>query len=251
MNNIKAKQIKHKFNLDLERLNVHTHHGCNLRCHGCSHHSDVVSPSSYVEDETQLLKDLDYITNHLKIHHVSVLGGEPLLNPKFTKQVCELLIYKNQFTKLVTNGTLILKNKDWIIDLLKKGMLLKISVHLMPTRDRNSIKILNEINNFIDEAQKYNITCDAESSYSQNNLIGGHIVMEDSWRTPWDTFFKYEPSPHRIPTTYIQKNKDNAIGILLTVLGLKKNIQIPKKNTDTHAAKVFKGDKPVIVGSSV
>lgn len=192
MNNVKAKQRLQKYNVDLERLNVHTHHGCNLRCHGCSHHSDVVSPSSFVEDEIQILKDLDYITDRLKIHQISVLGGEPLLNPKFTKQVCELLVSKNQFTKLITNGTLLMRNKDWIIDLLNRGMLLKISIHLMPTRDRNAVKILDEINNFIDEAQKHNITCDALSLYSQDNKIGGHIVMEDSWRIPWDTFFKHE-----------------------------------------------------------
>ena len=67
-------------------LSVHSHNGCNMACRGCNHHSSVLSPGSSLSIDS-LLRDLEIILPRIYVwSHVSVLGGEALIEPR-TKEV--------------------------------------------------------------------------------------------------------------------------------------------------------------------
>ena len=150
-----AKKILEQYGGELERLNVHSHQGCNLYCSGCNHHSEILDPSESI-DIDQTIKDLDHILSLVKIRFINILGGEPLLNPKGTREICEFLIDKNQKVKLTTNGIYLSNNEDWIFPLIKKGMILKISVHLSKN-DKGHSKLHQNILNFSEKALKQKI----------------------------------------------------------------------------------------------
>ena len=70
-------------------VNVHAHNGCNLACKGCNHNSSVLAVGSSVNVD-QMLNDLDNILPRIHIwSHISLLGGEPLLEPR-----CEEILTK-------------------------------------------------------------------------------------------------------------------------------------------------------------
>ena len=128
MNHYQASLFKKNSSYDLERLNVHTHNGCNLKCSGCNHHSQLFSPKATI-DVKQLLLDLEIFLAKCKVLRVHVLGGEPLLNPSGTQQVLTFLLQKDVTVRLITNGLLLQKNIDWLAPLISQGVELNVSIH--------------------------------------------------------------------------------------------------------------------------
>ena len=62
-------------------LCLHTMNGCNLSCKGCNHNSSLLSTKSVV-DIDELLEDVKRILPQIYVwSHVSIIGGEPLLEP--------------------------------------------------------------------------------------------------------------------------------------------------------------------------
>ena len=77
-------------------VNVHAHNGCNLACKGCNHNSSVLAVGSSVNVD-QMLNDLDSILPRIHIwSHISLLGGEPLLEPR-----CEEILTKIEELSLI------------------------------------------------------------------------------------------------------------------------------------------------------
>ena len=91
--------------IDIELLEIHAAHGCNLTCDSCSHfsnqgHSGLLTPES--ADEQMALW-----SHRINPRAFSILGGEPLLN-KNIEQILEVARkhWKNDIY-LITNGLLL------------------------------------------------------------------------------------------------------------------------------------------------
>ena len=119
----------------LKILDVHTTIGCNLSCKGCNHFSNYFAPSSQLDTDA-LLKDIEVILPRLDVERVSVIGGEPLLNPRCEEIVNACRTYTNSPVYLYTNGLLLFQNEDWIRKVLEDPrVFLRISIHLKEVED--------------------------------------------------------------------------------------------------------------------
>jgi len=115
-------------------LCLHTMNGCNLSCKGCNHNSSLLSTKSVV-DIDELLVDVRRILPQIYVwSHVSIIGGEPLLEPRtkeVTKEVRELVASTGQscYVKLFSNGSRLMQCKDWIIDEMEQGVIFRLTFH--------------------------------------------------------------------------------------------------------------------------
>lgn len=103
----------------MDYLEHHIVDHCNLNCAGCSHFSPLAG-GEWFEDLESFKRDFrqlyDVTNGDIKI--IRLMGGEPLLHPKFDEFVsfaCEL--FNNSQVQIVTNGILI--GKTYIYDQLK------------------------------------------------------------------------------------------------------------------------------------
>ena len=114
----------------LNILDISATIGCNLSCKGCNHFSNYFSPSSKLDTDA-LIDDIRTILPRIDIGRVSVIGGEPLLNPRCEEIVNACRSYTNSPVYLYTNGLLLLQNEDWIKRALEdRRVFLRISIHL-------------------------------------------------------------------------------------------------------------------------
>ena len=114
----------------LSILDVSTTIGCNLSCKGCNHFSNYFSPGSKLDTDA-LLKDIRVILPRLDIDRVSIIGGEPLLNPRCEEILHECRSHTRNVVYLYTNGLLLLQNETWIRRALEDPKIyLRVSVHL-------------------------------------------------------------------------------------------------------------------------
>lgn len=111
-------------------LEIHLTHLCNLHCESCSHFSNFATPGNLTVEnfERWSLPWKDYLAPH----HVTLLGGEPTLNP----QLCELLesatrIWRKRGTFLVltTNGFFLDRHPRLEKTLRENGIRLRLSKH--------------------------------------------------------------------------------------------------------------------------
>ena len=114
----------------LNILDVSTTIGCNLSCKGCNHFSNYFSPGSKLDTDA-LLRDIRVILPRLDIDRVSIIGGEPLLNPRCEEILHECRSHTRNAVYLYTNGLLLLQNESWIRRALDDPQIyLRVSVHL-------------------------------------------------------------------------------------------------------------------------
>jgi hypothetical protein len=121
-----------------------------------------------------------------------VLGGEPLLNPNGTYNVCKFLLDNNQRVKLVTNGYYLDKNEDWIFEFIERGMILKISVHPSHEdkgRDKLNEKILSFCKKAIDKKIKFQRR---NTNYTDQDFSWIEISPEWERKQFWFHLFKHD-----------------------------------------------------------
>jgi len=115
-------------------LSIHTINGCNLACRACNHNSSLLSASSKI-DIDQLLLDIEEVLPKIYVwSHISIIGGEPLLEPRtreVTARVRELSRRTGQpcVVKLFSNGSRLLQEKEWIVDEMLKGVVFRLTFH--------------------------------------------------------------------------------------------------------------------------
>jgi len=140
----------------LSIINVKIINGCNLSCKGCSHLSQYASPDSRI-DLDSLLEDLKRLNEKVKItHHISLLGGEPLLEPRWSEFLTEVEKIFTCQIRFYTNGLLMHKHIDKIIMHMKRGTKFRCSMHEAPHTLKGSL-ILKNINLLKEEAKKHNL----------------------------------------------------------------------------------------------
>jgi organic radical activating enzyme len=137
MNNLKAILVNN--------IDVHVTNSCNLHCHGCNHLANYGYGGSFK------VKDLvDWIepwTDRLYFKRISLLGGEPLLNP-YLKNIC--IAYRNLFSpkdtklRIITNGILI-KKSPWLEELIQQHHVhVQVSLHVFTGKTKNQ-KLINQV----------------------------------------------------------------------------------------------------------
>lgn len=103
---------------------------CNLNCKGCGSFAPLAKATFLkTEDYMKDAKRLSQLSGGV-IHHINILGGEPLLHPdltKFIKITRELFPIGN--INLVTNGVLLLKMNDEFWNVIRE-----CDVVLAPTK---------------------------------------------------------------------------------------------------------------------
>lgn len=114
---------------ELHNLEFQLADGCNLKCKGCTHFSNLVKEPVYADFE-QFKKDLQQLSSLFKnIREFYMLGGEPLLNPQVEQY---LYAAKKYFPytqiQLVTNGILVMKMSESLLQtVVDTGTMLSIS----------------------------------------------------------------------------------------------------------------------------
>lgn len=117
-------------------LEIHVMDGCNLKCKGCSHFSnlfptDAAVPLERFQRDIMRLKEICYIDK------LRLLGGEPLLNKELVQY---LKAAKGCFPysdiRVVTNGLLIMRQSEEVLSYMREqGIMFDISWY-PPTMDR-------------------------------------------------------------------------------------------------------------------
>ena len=130
----------------LPSLEVHVADFCNLNCAGCVHFSPLFE--KIFPDKDKRLDDLNIISS--LVDHVgvlSLLGGEPLLNPDCIHYVNEARkCFPKSEIQLVTNGLLLLKVKEDLFHALHENNITLIISEYEPTH-----KLINAIIKKLDE----------------------------------------------------------------------------------------------------
>ena len=200
------------------RITLHVANGCNLRCRYCyAGDGNYNLPESMMTPETAS-QFIDFCTSHFaKVETIVFFGGEPLLNPKIIKYICETFedLYKigkiNYLPAfgIITNGTII--NTE-ILNIVKKHIkFITVSIdgpqHLNDYNRKfkngkgSYVKISNFINKIKAEAPnthlKYEATYTAhhhQNKWSKSDVrsfllkefnLGGSIVPDISHQ--WDS----------------------------------------------------------------
>lgn len=165
-----------KPNIDV--LNIKATNGCNLRCRGCSHQSQWISPKSGI-DIDQLINDIHKFDQTITInHHVSLLGGEVLLEPRWSEllTVIEDVFLNKCQVRFYTNGLLLDKHKEQVLHHIKRGSKLRISMHEAPHTKRGNL-VMENIQKFVEYAHSNGLT----------QVKGFDAVMrydDDQWDIP-------------------------------------------------------------------
>jgi len=89
--------------IELENLEFHAAHACNLYCSQCSHYSNFHAGGIVSVEEAKA--NFDAWTGRLSPNRLAILGGEPTLNPSLV-QIIEMArrAFPNAEGLLVTNG---------------------------------------------------------------------------------------------------------------------------------------------------
>ena len=105
----------------LKQIEIHLANSCNLRCKGCDHFSCICENESF--NEKQFYKDIQRLYSIFDgdIEKILLLGGEPLLNKNVDKLIdATAKLFVNSEIDVVTNGTLILRQKDSFFESCRK-----------------------------------------------------------------------------------------------------------------------------------
>ena len=130
----------------LQILDVSSSIGCNLSCKGCNHFSNYFSAGSKINTDS-LLEDIRLILPRVDVERVSVIGGEPLLNPRCEEILRTCVEHAPNQVWMYTNGELIMENQ-WIRDYLENPkVFLRISLHLPESTERGR-KIIENVKAF-------------------------------------------------------------------------------------------------------
>lgn len=129
----------------LDKLEFQVTDHCNLKCRGCSHFSNLVDDEVFYDVE-QFRKDITRLSELLRIKTISVLGGEPLLNPDLAEiiDIIKTAFPNDTEIQIITNGLLLERMSDKLISTIReKGVTLLISQY------KPTLKRISHIDDFL------------------------------------------------------------------------------------------------------
>jgi organic radical activating enzyme len=141
---------------------------CNLTCEGCNRFNNYKFKGyQRWDDHKEIYKEWG---KELRVNNIAILGGEPLLNPDFTKWLTGIQnIWPDSRIEIVTNGYRLNYIKG-LYDQLNdnKNLWLNVGIH-----NKQSKKlILENIKNFLVEPLRF--------EYNQQNKYGQFLYITDA-----------------------------------------------------------------------
>ena len=128
----------------IHNIGFHIADHCNMNCANCAHFSPLASP--HFPDKYELTKDLtrlSKLTKHKSLDVISIMGGEPLLNPDV---IYYMIITRKLFPKthitLMTNGLLLPKMSKEFWETLKSYKIVLVVSKYMPQKWYKNIEKL-------------------------------------------------------------------------------------------------------------
>lgn len=105
---------------DLDFISVHVMDRCNLKCAYCSSMSGLVTNGMKISFSKTKSAIYQLGCMYKSVNYIQILGGEPLLNDMLL-DYCGILrdCFPYSYIEIVTNGTLILRQKQEFFDVLK------------------------------------------------------------------------------------------------------------------------------------
>lgn len=131
----------------LQHLQFHVADNCNLKCKRCQHFSNIVKEDTF-SDYDMVIKDLNRLSDLLdNINVITILGGEPLLNPELSRYLWEIRkIYPYSKIQIITNALLIQKmDKELIASIRENDVLINVSYY------PPLVKKIDAIHDFLDK----------------------------------------------------------------------------------------------------
>ena len=107
---------------EIKILDVFYGNKCNLTCNQCDTRSDHIRKGQYDPSIENIKKSIDLADKHFDVQKWSILGGEPLL---YLDKITEILdhlrsIEPNKVIFFPTNGSLLHKHMDRLVEMIKK-----------------------------------------------------------------------------------------------------------------------------------
>ncbi|MDA9121207.1 radical SAM protein [Flavobacteriales bacterium] len=202
--------------IDLELLEIHAAHGCNLTCDSCSHYSNQGHVGLLTTESAD--KQMALWSKRLNPKSFSILGGEPLLNNEIESILKVARKHWKNEIQLISNGFLL----DRFPNLPKT--LKKQNIKLIVSRHHNSpeynAKVFEIFKTFKAWKLEYGISCEIRDSFNTwttryNGFGNSFLPFEDndarkSWKTcPAKTCRQlFEGNIYKCsPITYLQLQK--------------------------------------------
>lgn len=112
--------VNNSYKYELDYLEMHVVHHCNLNCYGCGHYSNLFR-EEYV-DINQFSNDLLRMKYFFEnIRKIRLLGGEPLLNKNIEEFIKTVKwIYPDTDLRVVTNGLLLPSADNGLFEIMHK-----------------------------------------------------------------------------------------------------------------------------------
>ena len=124
----------------LPSIELHVTDFCNLNCKGCVHFSPLFD--KILPDFETRISDIYFLNkmfNHIFI--ISLLGGEPLLNPEIEKYIIQTRqCFPKSEIQIITNGLLLLQLSDRMMNIFLENRVTIIISEYIPTH-----KIIDQI----------------------------------------------------------------------------------------------------------
>ncbi len=130
--------------IEIDNLEFHAAHACNLYCSQCSHYSNFHTGGIVSVEEARA--NFSAWAGRLKPGRIAILGGEPTLNPNLIEI---LRIARNAFPKsiglFVTNGFFLDRHPELPRALIDNGFRMDVSQHGNAPEYRSKFELVLEL----------------------------------------------------------------------------------------------------------
>jgi hypothetical protein len=149
---------------NIENLEIHVAHSCNLTCESCSHYSNQGHTGILPLDEADNWMKL--WNNRINPKVFSILGGEPTIHPNLTKFISlSRKNWPNANLKIVTNGFLLHRHPNLPLTLNEdSNTIIHLSIHHNSSEYQASLKPVLEL---LDKWKKLGVNVSYENAYNR------------------------------------------------------------------------------------
>lgn len=137
--------VDHSKPITVNNIDIHVINSCNLHCYGCNHLANYGYGGSFTAKD--LVEWIKPWKDRLFFKRITLLGGEPLLNPHL-KNICiayrKLFSSKETKIRITTNGIL-LKKCPWLKELIQEyDVHIQVSLHVLNGKTMNE-NLINQV----------------------------------------------------------------------------------------------------------
>lgn len=132
---------------EIKILDVFYGNKCNLTCNQCDTRSDYIRKGQYDPTMEDIKRGIDLANQVFDIQKWSILGGEPLLYLDIVEEIIAYIrkIEPNKVLFFPTNGSLLDKHMDQMVELVKKyNLWVQVCNHFVSFKDQTKSNQVKE-----------------------------------------------------------------------------------------------------------